>query len=319
MYCRLVCISDTHMSHRGLSLPDGDVLVHAGDATSTGTSDEVARFLAWFASQPHRHKILIAGNHDWLFQRFPDMSDQLLAEHPGITYLEDSGVEIEGFKFWGSPWQPWFCDWAFNLPRKGQGLRDVWNRIPIDTEVLITHGPPHGILDQVTGVIDFSGKAEHLGCEEMKIRVAAVKPRVHIFGHIHGGYGVAQSKNTTFINACTSTEAYQALNRPIVVDLTATGATVHGIEANPRKARLEKVLVMAAVTEAGPMQKAETWFPEAHLAAMKEMADLRGLSVESLIQSYAMRGLHSDLAKHLRAEGKPANRTIPYQRLDDEA
>ena len=76
---------------------------------------------------------------------------------------------------------------------------------------------------------------------------------------------------------------------------------------------------MAAVTEAGPMQKAETWFPEAHLAAMKEMADLRGLSVESLIQSYAMRGLHSDLAKHLRAEGKPANRTIPYQRLDDEA
>ena len=129
----------------------------------------------------------------------------------------------------------------------------------------------------------------------MKIRVAAVKPRVHIFGHIHGGYGVAQSKNTTFINACTSTEAYQALNRPIVVDLTATGATVHGIEANPRKARLEKVLVMAAVTEAGPMQKAETWFPEAHLAAMKEMADLRGLSMESLIQSYAMRGLHSDL------------------------
>lgn len=309
---RLVCISDTHMAHKGFSIPDGDVLIHAGDATSTGTSDEVARFLAWFASQPHRHKILIAGNHDWLFQRFPDMSDQLLAKNPGITYLEDSGTEIEGVKFWGSPWQPWFLDWAFNLPRKGVRLREVWNQIPLDTDVLITHGPPFGIRDQVHG-------GEHLGCEEMKIRLAAVKPHVHIFGHIHDSYGVAQSKTTAYINACTSTEAYRALNRPIVVDLTAKVVTVHGIESNPRKARLEKVKAMAEVADAGPMQKTETWFLEAHLTAMKDMADLRGLSVESLIQDYAMRGLHSDLAKHLRAESKPGNRPVPFLRINDEA
>ena len=315
---RLVCISDTHMAHKGFSLPDGDVLIHAGDATSTGLSDEIDRFLNWFDSQPHAHKILSAGNHDWLFHRHPDMAAQLLAAHPGITYLEDSGVEIEGVKFWGSPWQPWFCDWAFNLPRKGQGLRDVWNRIPIDTEVLITHGPPHGILDQVSGVIDYSGEAEHLGCEEMKIRLVAVKPRVHVFGHIHGGYGVAQSKATTYINACTSTEAYRALNRPIVVDLTAKVVTVHGIESNPKKARLEKVKAMAEAAEAGPMEKAEAWLPKEHLAAMREMADLRGMSVESLIQNYSLRGLHSDVAKHLRTESKPGNRTIPFLRLDDE-
>ena len=309
---RLVCISDTHMAHKGFSLPDGDVLIHAGDATSTGTSDEVARFLAWFASQPQRHKILIAGNHDWLFQRFPDMSDQLLAEHPGITYLEDSGTEIEGVKFWGSPWQPWFLDWAFNLPRKGARLREVWNKIPIDIDVLITHGPPFGIQDQVHG-------GEHLGCEEMKIRLATVKPRVHIYGHIHDGYGVAQSKATTYINACTSTEAYRALNRPIVVDLTAKVVTVHGIESNPRKARLEKVKAMAEAAEAGPMEKAEAWLPKEHLAAMREMADLRGMSVESLIQNYSLRGLHSDVAKHLRAEGKPGNRPVPFLRINDEA
>lgn len=309
---RLVCFSDTHMAHRGLSLPAGDVLIHAGDATSTGTSDEVARFLAWFASQPHRHKILIAGNHDWLFQRYPEMSDQLLAEHPGITYLEDTGVEIDGVKFWGSPWQPWYLDWAFNLPRKGARLREVWNKIPIVTDVLITHGPPFGIQDQVHG-------GEHLGCEEMKIRLATVKPRVHIFGHIHDGYGVAQSKTTTYINACTSTEAYQALNRPIVLDLSAKGTTVHGTEANLRKARLEKVKTMVEVAEAGPIQKSEIWFPETHLTALKEMAELRGLSTESLIQSYALRGLHSDVAKHLRAEDKPGNRTIPFRRFDNEA
>lgn len=146
---RLVCISDTHNTHKTLNIPRGDILIHAGDATGQGTSLEVNRFLAWFSTRPHRHKILVAGNHDWLFQHDPDGAAQLLRANPGITYLQDSGVEIEGVKFWGSPWQPWFCDWAFNLPRNGPALRQVWNKIPLDTEVLITHGPPRGMLDQV--------------------------------------------------------------------------------------------------------------------------------------------------------------------------
>ena len=308
---RLICISDTHMAHRGFSLPDGDVLIHAGDATSSGTPDEVDRFMGWFASQPHPHKILIAGNHDWLFQRDPDMVSRLLEKHPGITYLLDSGVEIEGVKFWGSPWQPWFMNWAFNLPRQGVWLRDVWNLIPIDTEVLITHGPPFGILDQVRD-------GAHLGCEELKTRLAAVKPRVHIFGHIHDGYGVAQSKVTTYINACACTEQYEALNRPVVIDIAAEQVTVHGIETNKTKERFEEVKAMAEASEVGPMQKFEAWLPEVHLKALKEMADLRGMTTESLLQNYALRGLHSDVTKHLRAEGKSRNRSIPFRRLDDE-
>ena len=299
------------MTHPGISLPNGDVLIHAGDATSEGLSDEVTHFLEWFSSQPHPHKILIAGNHDWLYQRHPDMAAQLLAKYPDITYLEDSGVEIEGVRFWGSPWQPWFCDWAFNLPRKSERLREVRNQIPLNTDVLITHGPPFGLLDQVQG-------DEHLGCEELKIRLAAVRPRVNVFGHIHDGYGVAQSKATTYINACICTEEYQPLNRPIVVDLLREHVTVERTKTNQRKERLEKVKAKSEAPEAGPMEKAETWLPQLHAIALKEMADLRGMSVETLLQAYALRGLHSDVAKQLKAESRSSNRITPFLRLDDE-
>lgn len=308
---RLVCISDTHMAHRGLHLPDGDVLIHAGDATSTGTSNEVGRFLAWFAAKPHRHKILIAGNHDWLYQRHPDMAAQLLARHPGITYLEDSGVNLEGVRFWGSPWQPWFMDWAFNLPRKGPRLREMRNRIPLDTDVLITHGPPHGILDQVHG-------GEHLGCEELKIRLAAVKPKVHVFGHIHDDFGVAQSHRTTYVNASTCTEAYQASNRPIVLDLVGPKVVVPGVASNPRKTQLLDIQAKAEAAQPGPMEKTEAWLPEAHLSTLKSMAEVRGLAPEALLREYALRSLRADLAKHLRSESKPANRPVPHKQLDDE-
>jgi predicted phosphohydrolase len=210
---RLVLISDTH-THRGISLPEGDVLVHAGDATSTGTLPQVNQFLEWFSSRPHPHKIFIAGNHDWLFEREPGLAAMLLAEHPGLVYLQDSGIEIDGIRFWGSPWQPAFCDWAFNLPRKGPRLREVWNRIPLGTDVLITHGPPHGTLDQVQG-------GEHLGCEELRIRLGAVKPRLHVFGHIHDGYGVVQADSAVLVNASICDEAYRPCHRPIVVDVSA--------------------------------------------------------------------------------------------------
>jgi len=210
---RLVLISDTH-THQDLALPDGDVLVHAGDATSTGTLPQVSRFLAWFESRPHRHKIFIAGNHDWLFEREADSAAMLLAEHPGLVYLQDGGAEIGGIRFWGSPWQPAFMDWAFNLPRNGPRLREAWNRIPLGTDVLITHGPPYGTLDQVRG-------GEHLGCEELKLRCAAVKPRLHVFGHIHDSYGVTHAGSQVLVNASTCDEAYRPAHRPVVVDITA--------------------------------------------------------------------------------------------------
>lgn len=307
---RLVCISDTHMAHRSLILPEGDVLIHAGDATGTGTTDEVSRFLAWFSSQSHRYKVLIAGNHDWLFQRRPELATALLAEHPSITYLQDAGVEIEGVKFWGSPWQPWFLDWAFNAPRKGDKLRRMWNRIPIDTEVLITHGPPHGTLDQVFG-------GPHLGCEELTIRLASVRPRVHVFGHIHANYGVAQSKSTTYVNASSCTEEYQALNQPIVVDLTPDAVSLVRAEDNSKKERLEALKKALEDSTDEAVEVTRLWLRADLLEALMGMASLRGTNLETLLQDYVRHGFHSDLAKQLRAEAKSVRKPTPLKRVDD--
>ncbi len=143
---RIVCLSDTHNCNEQIALPDGDILIHAGDATIRGTIDEIVLFNEWFANLPHRRKIFVAGNHDWLFETNNAYARNLLSRE--IIYLQDSSVEIEGLKIYGSPWQPRFFDWAFNLNR-GAELAEKWKLIPGDTDVLITHGPPFGILDEV--------------------------------------------------------------------------------------------------------------------------------------------------------------------------
>ncbi|MBI3130312.1 MAG: metallophosphatase domain-containing protein [Acidobacteria bacterium] len=214
---RIVCISDTHGLHGQVFVPNGDVLIHAGDFSNTGSEGDVERFAKWLKTLPHPWKIVVAGNHDWYFQRKPKWARRHLE---GIAiYLEDSGCEIEGVRFWGSPWQPAFNDWAFNLPRCGEELARKWSQIPSDTTVLITHGPPHGTLDEVhprhTGAIT----SEHLGCERLAERLQDLKPRLHVFGHIHDGAGKFQRDGTLFINASICTEAYQAINHPVVVDL----------------------------------------------------------------------------------------------------
>ncbi len=141
---RIVCLSDTHNCTNEIDVPDGDILIHSGDATITGTVEEVKLFNDWFAGQPHKNKIFIAGNHDWLFERDNMLARSLLDR--SVVYLQDSSVVIEGLKIYGSPWQPRFYDWAFNLMR-GAEIAEKWRLIPNDVEVLITHGPPHGILD----------------------------------------------------------------------------------------------------------------------------------------------------------------------------
>ncbi len=124
---RLVLISDTHNQQRSLRLPAGDVLVHAGDFTMRGTEPEVRAFGEWLADQPYEHKVLIAGNHDFLFEREPQLARSLLPAH--VHYLFDSEVTLGGLRFWGAPWQPWFLDWAFNL-RRGPELAARWALIP---------------------------------------------------------------------------------------------------------------------------------------------------------------------------------------------
>lgn len=306
---RIVCISDTHNAHKGIILPDGDVLVHAGDATGQGLSSEIERFLDWFSTQPHPHKILVAGNHDWLFQRHPEMASQLLNSHPSITYLQDSGTVIDGVRFWGSPWQPWFCDWAFNLPRQSAEIREVWSQIPVDSDVVITHGPPHGVLDQVRG-------GHHLGCEELAARIAIVRPRLHIFGHIHDSFGVAISPITAYVNACTCDEDYRPTHRPIVVDLDSELVRVHGTEIDPSMAKLEHLMSRLDQAIAGESVAATPDLLRAQDDGLHVVAGLRGMSVEALIQDYISRGLKFDSAQIIRSGSRPSRRPIPVIKLE---
>lgn len=204
---RWVCLSDTHNLHGQLLVPAGEVLVHAGDATLRGSFDEIRAFLGWFAALPHPHKILVAGNHDFGFEKDPGAARQLVP--PGITYLQDEGCEVEGVKVWGSPWQPWFYDWAFNLLR-GPQIRAKWDLIPEGTEVLITHGPPARILDQVD--------RGPVGCEDLLARVQTVRPKLHVFGHIHEGAGQIVQGGTRFVNASICDRNYLPINPVIVVD-----------------------------------------------------------------------------------------------------
>ena len=213
---RIVCISDTHNFNEHVIVPDGDVLVHSGDATITGTAEEVSRFADWFQSLPHRNKIFVAGNHDWLFERDPAEARTLLGSE--IIYLQDSAIKIGGTKFYGSPWQPRFYDWAFNLNR-GLELTAKWSLVPDDTSVLITHGPPKGILDRVPRAFGFDNE----GCEDLLARVRELaslgKLRAHLFGHIHFGYGVHEEFGVKFVNASICDEEYSATNFPVVFDI----------------------------------------------------------------------------------------------------
>lgn len=208
---RIVFISDTHQLHDNLVLPKGDIIVHAGDVGSRGSIPEMIDFLEWFSKLPYAHKIFIAGNHDFAFERYPDDMANFLQRFPGVTYLQDSSVTVDGIKFYGSPWQPEFYNWAFNLPR-GERLAEKWAMIPDDTDVLITHGPPATILDYT------EYDKINVGCVDLLKRVNEVKPKIHVFGHIHEGYGYRDIDGIMFINASICTLRYKPTNPPVVVD-----------------------------------------------------------------------------------------------------
>jgi len=208
---KIICLSDTHNCNE-IAVPDGDILIHAGDATIQGTIPEVAAFNYWFANLPHKYKIFVAGNHDWLFETNNGYARSLLDD--SIIYLQDSFVEIENLKIYGSPWQPRFFDWAFNLNR-GAEMAEKWKLIPDETDILITHGPPHGILDEVPRQYFI----ENTGCEELRKRVEIIRPKLHVFGHIHCGYGQTEKSGVKFVNASNCDESYAPTNAPVVIDL----------------------------------------------------------------------------------------------------
>lgn len=205
---RIVCISDTHNKHEKIDIPPGDVLVHAGDFSTNGELDELIEFHAWLSTLPHRYKIMIAGNHDFCFE---EKNQEARSVVKNAIYLQDEAVTLEGVTFYGSPWQPWFYDWAFNLQR-GEALQKVWAKIPDSTDVLITHGPPFGVLDQVS-------RQEHVGCVDLRKRVEEVRPKLHVFGHIHESYGMQQLPLTCFVNASICDIRYRPIQAPLVYDL----------------------------------------------------------------------------------------------------
>jgi Icc-related predicted phosphoesterase len=214
---KITCISDTHSLVRSpdslkvltAKLTGGEILVHAGDMSSQGSATEVMLFLEWFWSLPYTHKVLIAGNHDWLFERDPGLAADMLANFPGITYLNDSEATIEGLRFWGSPITPFFNNWAFN--RHSKEIGQHWDMIPEGIDVLITHGPPAGILDTIDSV------QPPAGCHLLRGAVARVKPKLHVFGHIHEGRGLRQVDETLYINAATLNGRYQLYNQEAIV------------------------------------------------------------------------------------------------------
>ena len=212
---RIVFISDTHLQ-KNFEIPGGDILVHAGDHTWNGNVPELNVALQWFSSQPHKHKIFIAGNHDRLFETDPGLAKSLVPDN--CIYLQDDECTVEGIRFWGAPWTPAFCGWAFNLPR-GQALKEKWALIPPGIDVVITHGPPYGILDKTPDHYERPGHP--VGCHDLRNRMIDLKPRIHVFGHIHCKHGMKTVRGTTYINASVCNEKYHAVNTPLGVYLDA--------------------------------------------------------------------------------------------------
>lgn len=228
---RITSISDTHNKHKQITpfLNGGDILIHAGDLSSMGYDREIQEFCKWFDSiDNYDLKVFIAGNHDYGFQeRWEDVS-QIINSYKTITYLEDDWVgfqkgDLREIRIWGSPWQPVFYNWAFNLPRNGVELEQKWNLIPNNTDILVTHGPAWGYVDIVVGRYD------NLGCEKLIQRIEQFNPAIHICGHIHTGYGYQSNGKTHFINASVLNEEYNFTQMPLTFDFNPETREIHFI------------------------------------------------------------------------------------------
>jgi Icc-related predicted phosphoesterase len=211
---KFVCISDTHNMLDRIDVPDGDVLIHTGDATFQGSGPELIKFNRDMRRLPHKYKVFVPGNHDHMFE-VEDLQ-ALAFMDPSITVLNGNGIEIEGIKIWGSPIQPVFFDWAFN--RHDHFRKEYWSKIPDNTDILLTHCPPFGKLDMVhrEGTLEI----ENTGCPYLADHVQnRVKPKYHVFGHIHENYGFQKEEHTTFINASSCDGRYKPVNKPIIFHL----------------------------------------------------------------------------------------------------
>ena len=223
---KILSLSDTHGLHNRIPndwFIEADVLVHSGDVSNMGYIQEIKDFLSWFDKLNYKHKIFIAGNHDFGFQTNSEMIKQMLLDYPSIKYLQDEELIIDEYKFYGSPQTPYFHNWAFNCARDSQEsktynkplIKEYWDKIPLDTEILITHGPPYGIGDFVP-----YNNGQFVGCKDLLDKIYQLdKLKAHIFGHIHYSYGTIIKNNIQFINASTCNEQYQVIQKPILIEI----------------------------------------------------------------------------------------------------
>lgn len=209
---RAVLLSDTHNQHEKLVLPKGDILIHSGDFSGTGNYADHYKFSKWMGQQDFELKICVPGNHDRYSQDQTNITKQMFKDH-GVHLLIDEELEYKGKKFYGSPWTPTFGRWNWMVDR-GESIAKKWAGIPENLDVLISHGPPHGILD-----ISIFNKV-HCGCEELFRKVLEVKPRFHVFGHIHYYGGRWESMgNTNFVNAAICDENYETNNEIKIIEI----------------------------------------------------------------------------------------------------
>lgn len=215
---KIICLSDTHNQHHSVKVPDGDMVLHAGDVSGNGTLPEIQSFLHWFDKLPHQHKIFCGGNHDWLFQKDPTLAQSLINDTDTVVYLQDEGTEIDGISIWGSPFSPWFYNWAFNLPRNDSQVeyeeaKRIWGKIP-PVDILLVHGPMRGILDKTKDNV-------LTGCPILyEMIMKYIRPSLFVCGHIHEarGFKLLDDGAIVAINASTLCEKYRKVRRPFVIE-----------------------------------------------------------------------------------------------------
>ncbi len=204
---RIVIVSDTHNKLARISVPEGDLLIHCGDFTFRGDMEQVEKFNREIGALPHRYKVAVAGNHDFPLERD---NAEARARLTNVLYLQDELAVIEGLRIYGSPWQPEHRKLAFNLPRGSEELREKWRLIPDRVDILVTHGPPKGILDRTP---DWPS----VGDELLLSRVLEVRPKIHCFGHVHLSSGQLEQDGIKFVNAACVNERYDPSRKSIAV------------------------------------------------------------------------------------------------------
>ncbi len=205
---KVVVISDTHGRHDQIGMiPEGDVLIHCGDGLKYGDLEELVELNEWFGEQTHPHKIYVAGNHDRIFQTKPGEARKVLTN---AIYLQNEGISIEGKHFYGSPNTPIFLNWFFMQTEKQ--LAETFSKIPHNLDVLITHGPPYGVLD-------WNCEGVRCGSESLYFAAVNAQPKYHCFGHIHEAYGETERHGIKFVNASILNEHYKVSHPPVTFEL----------------------------------------------------------------------------------------------------